>query len=73
MSESKLRVPDMSCAACRAAIEGALEPLPGVEAVDVDLDSKVVTVRHDDRQAPVERLAGAIEEQGYEVTERKAA
>jgi copper chaperone len=73
MSESRLRVPDMSCDACRATVEGTLEPLPGVDAVDVDLDSKVVTVRHDAGQAAVEQLAGAIEDDGDEVTERQAA
>jgi copper chaperone CopZ len=60
----------MSCEACRAAIEGALERLPGVAEVTVDLERKLVTVEHDDGSAPVDRLAAAVEEQGYEVASR---
>jgi copper chaperone len=57
----------MSCEACRAAIEGAVERLPGVTAVTVDLERKLVTIEHDDGLARVDRLAAAVEEQGYEV------
>lgn len=67
MRQSTLSVPEMSCEACRAAIEGALERLPGVAAVTVDLERKLVTVEHDDGVSPVDRLAAAVEEQGYEV------
>jgi len=68
MEVSTLTVPEMSCDACRAAIEGALERLPGVDSVSVDLDSKLVTIEHDEDRAPVSRLAAAVEGEGYEVT-----
>jgi len=38
--------------------------LEGVEAVDVDVDAKVVTIRG--RELSDERLRAAIEEAGYE-------
>jgi copper chaperone len=66
MAHSTLTVPEMSCDACRATITGALDLLPGVASVTVDLEGKLVTVEHDDDLAPVDRPA-AIEEQGYEV------
>jgi len=72
MTETKLTVPEMSCDACRVTIEGALGGLPGVAAVSVDLDRKLVTVEHDDGATPVDRLAAAVEEQGYEVAGREA-
>jgi copper chaperone len=67
MAQSTLAVPDMSCEACRATVTGALEALPGVLAVSVDLDSKRVTVEHDEGLTPLHRLAAAVEDQGYDV------
>ena len=37
-------VPGISCGHCRVAIAGEVEKVPGVAAVDVDLDAKRVTV-----------------------------
>jgi copper chaperone len=71
MSESRLTVPDMSCDGCRATVEGALAGLPGVAAVNVDLERKLVAVEHDGHQASIDRLAEAVTEQGYEVTARE--
>ncbi len=67
MSQSRLTVRDISYEACRATVEGALQGLPGVAAVEVDLDRKLVRVQHDDSLTPVGRLAAAIEEQGHPV------
>ena len=36
---------DINCEHCRSAITSALEQLVGVESIQVDLDSKRVTVR----------------------------
>jgi len=57
-------VPEMSCGHCKHAISGELASVAGVTSVEVDLDSKVVTVRGaglDDAA-----LRAAIEEAGYE-------
>lgn len=59
-------VPGMHCGHCKAAVSGELSELEGVEAVDVDLGTKLVVVRGhglDDR-----KLRAAIEEAGYEAT-----
>ncbi len=58
-------VPGISCAHCRVAITGEVTKVAGVTAVDVDLDSKVVTVTG----AGVEDAAvrDAIDEAGYDV------
>ncbi|PZS12485.1 MAG: heavy metal transport/detoxification protein [Solirubrobacterales bacterium] len=68
MTESTLTVPDMSCEACVATVQGALESVPGVAHVSVDLEQKLVSVEHDEGVAPAARLAAAVEEQGYPVT-----
>src|SRR5216684_4201900 len=54
-----------SCEACRTTIEDALGRVPGVASVSVDLHTKLVTVDHDDRLAPIDQLAAAVDEQGY--------
>jgi len=71
MSQTAFRVPEMSCGGCSATIEGALEGLAGVRSVTVDLETKLVTVAHDDAVAPIAQLTGAIEDQGYEVSAHK--
>ncbi|MDQ4081284.1 MAG: heavy-metal-associated domain-containing protein [Actinomycetota bacterium] len=57
-------VPAIHCNHCAASIKEEVAAVDGVEAVDVDLDGKVVTIRGaalDDAA-----LRAAIEEAGYE-------
>ena len=58
------RVPGMSCGHCKAAVTNELERVEGVEAVSVDLDTKLVTVSGT-ALADAE-LRAAIDEAGYE-------
>ena len=56
-------VPGVSCGHCKAAIEGEVAGLPGVEGVDVDLDRKTVrVVGGDDAEIRV-----AIDRAGYDI------
>ncbi len=64
MTEFTYRVPGMHCDHCRAAVEGELRQVSGVDAVDVDLETKLVTVRGDNLYD--EALRAAIDEAGYE-------
>ena len=59
-------VPGMSCGHCEAAVKGEVTKVAGVTGVEVDLETKIVTVNGDgiDRAAVV----AAIDEAGYEVT-----
>ena len=57
-------VPGMSCGHCKAAVTEELQGVAGVQSVDVDLDTKVVTVTGDPLDDTV--LRAAIEEAGYE-------
>ena len=58
------RVPGMHCSHCEDAVKEEVSIVEGVESVDVDLDSKLVTVRG--RELSDESLRAAIEEAGYE-------
>src|SRR5712691_169597 len=59
------RVPAMHCENCERAIRGEVARVAGVEAVEVDLDAKLVTVRGD--AVSDEAVREAIDEAGYEV------
>jgi copper chaperone CopZ len=57
-------VPAMSCDHCRIAITSEVGAVRGVDAVDVDLETKLVRITGDDLDAAA--LVAAIDEAGYE-------
>ena len=69
MTSTTLSVPEIHCGHCKQAIEGAVGPLEGVQAVEVDVDARRVHVQHDDA-VTLRALVDAIEDQGYEVPEQ---
>jgi copper chaperone len=64
MSEITYSVPDMSCDHCKHAVSHELLSVAGVESVDVDLKTKLVTVHGSDLDDAT--LRAAIDEAGYE-------
>ncbi|HZE06286.1 MAG TPA: heavy-metal-associated domain-containing protein [Solirubrobacteraceae bacterium] len=59
------RVPGMTCGHCTAAVTQELTGVSGVEAVAVDLDTKLVEVTGESLDDAA--LRAAIDEAGYEV------
>ena len=57
-------VPALHCGHCKASVTEELSALEGVEAVDVDLDTKLVVVTGSGLDDAA--LRAAIEEAGYE-------
>jgi copper chaperone len=57
-------VPAIHCAHCGMSIQEEVSEVKGVEEVDVDIESKVVTIRG--RELSDEKLRAAIHEAGYE-------
>jgi copper chaperone len=57
-------VPAIHCAHCGMSIQEEVSEVEGVDVVDVDLDTKIVTIRG--RGLSDEKLRAAIEEAGYE-------
>jgi copper chaperone len=67
MTQITLSVPDISCGHCKSSIEGALEPLDGVETASVSIDDRNVAISYDESAVDVDAFIAAIDEQGYEV------
>lgn len=62
MSTIELSVQDMTCASCVKHVTEALQPLPGVKAVEVDLATGRVRVSGTPDSAA---LLAALDEAGY--------
>ena len=57
--------PDISCGACANAIKRSLGAVPGVQAVEVDVPGKNVTVEYDDAQLNDNAIRARLEKAGY--------
>jgi copper chaperone len=64
METKSFAVPGIHCDHCKAAVRRELERISGVETVEVDLETKLVTVGGD-RLDDV-ALVAAIDEAGYD-------
>lgn len=60
-------VEGMSCNHCVSSIKNAVSELDGIERVDVDLNSKRVTVEYSVELIDIQTIRETIEDQGYEV------
>ena len=67
MISATFAVPDMSCGHCKAAVEGELNGLSGVQTSNADVEKGTVAVRYDEGEVSNEQLITAIEEAGYTV------
>jgi copper chaperone len=67
MQTKSYTVPAMHCGHCEQAVRTELAAVPGVRAVSVELDDKLVTVEGEELDDGA--LRAAIDEAGYEVTD----
>ena len=65
MITERFQVPEVSCQHCVNAITKEVSAIPGVQQVQVALDSKTVTVEHAD-QVSTAAIVAAINEAGYD-------
>ena len=69
MITERFQVPGVSCQHCVNAITKEVTAIPGVQQVQVTLDSKTVTVAHAE-QVSAEQIVAAIQEAGYDEVAR---
>ncbi len=64
MTTRTFDIPSISCGHCKAAIEGEVARVGGVQSVVVDIDGRTAVVVGDADEAA---LRAAIDEAGYDV------
>jgi copper chaperone len=64
MEALRFAVPGMTCGHCIAAVRGEIEKVPGVQTVDVDLETKAVVVTGS--AVDPAAVKAAVDEAGYE-------
>lgn len=67
MENITLTVKGMTCMGCVRSVKNVLEPIPGVNNVEVTLENGQVTISYDTAKASVEQFRNAINDAGYEV------
>ncbi len=63
-TETKFTVPTIVCGGCASGIKKALDKVSGINKVEVDVNSKVVTVEHD-AEVSREKLSDALDNAGF--------
>lgn len=63
-TRTTLTAPDIVCGGCAGAIKNAVGRIQGVSAVDVDVETKRVTVDHD-AEVTQEHLAKVLDDAGF--------
>ncbi len=63
--KAKFDIEGMSCAACSAAVERAVNKLEGVSSAQVNLLAKLLTAEFDEAQVTAERICAAVERAGF--------
>jgi copper chaperone len=67
MTGRTLGVEGMGCGHCKAAVEGELNRLAGVDSSDANAEKGNVEIYYDANELTAKDLEGAIEEAGYTV------
>ena len=64
--KTKVTAPDIVCGGCATAIKNALGRIDGITAVDVNVDTKEVSVEHD-HALTRERIEDILDNAGFPV------
>ncbi|MEX0657688.1 MAG: heavy-metal-associated domain-containing protein, partial [Egibacteraceae bacterium] len=66
-TQDVISVPEIHCGHCKESIEGALQPMPGVQTATVDIPAATVAVTYDPELVTRTDIVTTIVEQGFEV------
>lgn len=67
MVTTHLKAPDISCEHCVATVERTVGQFPGVQSVEADTGTKVITLTYDPRRIDLAQVEEALEGEGYPV------
>jgi copper chaperone len=72
VSRVVLEVPHISCEHCERTVRSTLEPLSGIQAVQVDIPARSVTVDYDEDRVSLGVMSAALAEEDYPVASSTA-
>lgn len=67
MVTTQLKAPDISCEHCVMTVKRTVGQFPGVQSVEADAETKIITLTYDPAQADLPKIEEALEEEGYPV------
>lgn len=67
MVTTKFTAPDMCCDGCASHVTQTVEQFAGIQSVETDLNTKIVTLTYDPAQVDLTKIETALAEQGYPV------
>lgn len=67
MTTTQLTAPDISCEHCVATVTKTVRQFPGVETVNADADTKIITLTYDPARVDLAKIEDALAEEGYPV------
>lgn len=62
----KIKCTEMTCDGCKRSITKSINTLKGIAKLDVDLETKIITVIFDDSKTDSQAIVNAVVEAGYE-------
>jgi len=67
METITMKAPDISCEHCVATVKKTAGKFPGVQSVDANADTKIITLTYDPAQVDLAKVEQALDEEGYPV------
>ncbi len=67
METMMMKAPDISCEHCVATVKKTAGQFPGVQSVEADAETKIITLTYDPTQADLPKIEDALAEEGYPV------
>jgi copper chaperone len=65
-NKTTLKAPDIVCGGCAGSIKNALGKIEGIKQIEVDVDTKNVSIEHDDNVSR-EKLEAILDDIGFPV------
>lgn len=60
-----IKCTEMTCDGCKRSITKSINALKGVSKLDIDLETKIITVVFDDTKTDAQQIVNAVIEAGY--------
>ena len=60
-----IKCTEMTCDGCKKSITKSINSLKGISKLDIDLETKVITVVFDDSKTDAQQILNAVIEAGY--------